>query len=92
MEKVVRGEMNVTCDCEEDCIYSRYTIDVQDKLILERTSTDIWKHPLLGTKGLLTTDEKVGEEFGRRWFNMGKLFSIDNILYKIFMFRRVCER
>ena len=92
MEKVVRGEMNVTCDCEEDCIYSRYTIDVQDKLILERTSTDIWKHPLLGTTGLLTTDEKVGEEFGRRWFNMGKLFSIDNILYKIFMFRRVCER
>ena len=74
MEKVSSGKINTTCDCQQDCVYSRYTIDVQDKVILERTSTNVWKHPFLGTdSGIISTDEMEGTDFShKRWYNMGK--------------------
>ena len=85
MDKLVSGKKNMTCDCQEDCIYSRYTIDVQDKMILERTTTAIWKHPFLGTDtGLITTDEIEGTEWEKRWYNMGRNMNSIFVLQKHF--------
>ena len=33
--------MSVDCGCEEDCVYSRYTLSLTEQTILERTSTDV---------------------------------------------------
>ena len=85
MEKISRGEVNVSCDCAEDCVYSRYTIDLQDKTILERTSTSVWKHQFLGIDATaISTDEIEGPELKqKRWFNLGMLLvKTSKILHK----------
>ena len=88
MEKVSSGKINTTCDCQQDCVYSRYTIDVQDKVIIERTSTNVWKHPFLGTdSGIISTDEMEGTDFShKRWYNMGKSIYSRFDLLKIFLY------
>ena len=73
VKKVLSKKINVTCDCHPDCVYSRYTIDVKDKELLERTSTNRWKHPFFGLDtGLFTTDEMGGADL-KKWYNMGKI-------------------
>ena len=34
-------QISVDCECDDDCIYSRYTLSLTDQTILERTSTDV---------------------------------------------------
>ena len=71
MNKIKSKKMNLTCDCEEDCIYSRYTLSMKEDVILERTSTDVhFQTPGFYTMG---TDELHGTDFATtHWFNMGK--------------------
>ena len=75
MNKIKSKKMNLTCECEEDCIYSRYTLSMKEDVILERTSTDVhFQSPGFYTMG---TDELHGTDFATtHWFNMGKQDSI----------------
>ena len=74
MKKIQGGEMEVSCDCSADCVYSRYTMSVLDRTILERTSIDILENKQFGTKlPLIGTDQIIANDFSKsNWYNMGK--------------------
>ena len=71
MTKIREKKISLNCNCEEDCTYSRYTIALEDKTILERTSTDVFfQSPGFSAMG---TDEAYGNDFtSTHWYNMGK--------------------
>ena len=62
------------CDCSEDCVYSRYTMSVLDRTILERTSVNIFNYQTFGTSfPIIGTDQVIGNDFSKtNWYNMGK--------------------
>ena len=71
MNKIHSKKMNLTCECEEDCIYSRYTLSMKEDVILERTSTDVYfQVPGFYTIG---TDEIHGTDHSTtHWYNLGR--------------------
>ena len=71
MEKIKNEKLAVKCDCTEDCVYSRYTMSLSDKQILERTQTNVFfQFPGFAVMG---TNEMLGNDFTKTsWYNMGK--------------------
>ena len=74
MKKIETGEVELDCDCSEDCVYSRYTMSVMDRTILERTSVNIFNYETFGTSfPIIGTDQVIGNDFSKtNWYNMGK--------------------
>ena len=70
MRKIHAEDIKLNCGCDQDCVYSRYTIALEDKTILERTSTNVhFNAPGFYTMG---TDQLLGTDFSTtRYFNMG---------------------
>ena len=94
MKKIAGGELELTCDCSEDCIYSRYTMSVLDRTILERTSVNIFNYESFGTTfPIIGTDQVIGNDFSKtNWYNMGKFETDSNQWFNEYpWFRRVCE-
>merc|ERR1719384_1586706 len=80
MEKIKNEKLAVKWDCTEDCVYSRYTLSVSDKQILERTSTGVFfQFPGFAVMG---TNEMLGNDFTQTsWYNMGEYVKdVDDIL------------
>ena len=71
MDKIKNEKLGVSCDCADDCVYSRYTLSLSDKQILERTSTAVFfQFPGFAVLG---TNEMLGNDFTQTsWYNMGK--------------------
>ena len=71
MNKIQRSEVKTDCDCEDDCTNSRYTLSLEDKIISERTSTNVFfKAPGFYTMG---TDQLHGSDNSiTSYHNMGK--------------------
>ena len=72
MRKIKEEKIKLNCGCEKDCIYSRYTISLEDKTILERTSTNVhFNIPGFYTMG---TDQLHGNDFSTtKYHNMGRI-------------------
>ena len=72
MRKIHAEDIKLNCGCDQDCVYSRYTIALEDKTILERTSTNVhFNAPGFYTMG---TDQLLGTDFSTtRYFNMGRI-------------------
>ena len=70
MNKIQKGELATECSCEDDCIYSRYTLSLSDKTISERTSSNVFfKYPGFSIMG---TDQMDGNDFSKTsYHNMG---------------------
>ena len=70
MKKIQKGELSTKCSCEDDCIYSRYTLSLSDKTISERTSSNVFfKYPGFS---ILGTDQMDGNDFSKTsYHNMG---------------------
>ena len=69
MRKIKDEDIKLNCGCEKDCVYSRYTIALEDRKIFERTSPNVyWDGSYnLGTNQLLGTDFSQ-----TRYHNMGR--------------------
>ena len=94
MKKIEMEEIEVKCDCQEDCILSRYTLSLKDKNIVERVSTRVWANktgaPIYYRLG---TDELDGNDFtGSHWYNMGKIPFLVCPFKILLLFRGVLER
>ena len=74
MRKIEDGEMEVSCDCSADCVYSSYTMKVQDRTMMERTSTHFLQNEKLGTKlPVIGTDQVTANGLSKSgWYNMGR--------------------
>ena len=72
MRKIKAEDIKLNCGCDQDCVYSRYTIALEDKTVLERTSTNVhFNAPGFYTMG---TDQLLGTDFSTtRYFNMGRI-------------------
>ena len=72
MRKIHAEDIKLNCGCDQDCVYSRYTIALEDKTILERTSTNVhFNAPGFYTMG---TDQLLGTDFSTtKYFNMGRI-------------------
>ena len=73
MKKIENHELDIECDCSKDCIYSKYTMSVKERTILERLTTRSWRNQTHG-EGFykIGTDELEDNRFsGSHWFNMG---------------------
>ena len=91
MDKIKNKKLDVSCDCAEDCVYSRYTLSLSDKQILERTSTAVFfQFPGFAVLG---TNEMLGNDFTKSsWYNMGNYYNFITIrasyvLYQVNMSR-----
>ena len=91
MRKIKAEEIKLNCGCEQDCVYSRYTISLEDKTVLERTSTNVhFNAPGFYTMG---TDQLLGTDFSTtRFYNMGEIIMSQKSLKLNVSFRRICER
>ena len=94
MKKIEMEEIEVQCDCQEDCIISRYTLSLKDKNIVERVSTRVWANktgaPIYYRLG---TDELDGNDFtGSHWYNMGKIPFLVCTFKHLLLSRGVLER
>ena len=83
MAKIEKGSIDVDCACEPDCTFSRYSLSVQDKFVLERLTTRSWSN-ITHSAGFhkIGTDEMEGNDMsGSHWYNMGEyLKDLDQIL------------
>ena len=83
MAKIEKGSIAVDCACEPDCTFSRYSLSVQDKFVLERLTTRSWSNET-HSAGFhrIGTDEMEGNDMsGSHWYNMGEyLKDLDQIL------------
>ena len=73
MAKIEKGAIELTCKCESDCTFSRYSLSVQDKFVLERLTTRSWSNQS-HSEGFhkIGTDEMEGNDIsGSHWYNMG---------------------
>ena len=77
MKKIESELMELSCDCSADCVYSRYTLSVLDRTILERTSIDILENSNFGTRlPVIGTDQIIANDFSKtNWYNMGEKVS-----------------
>ena len=73
MKEIQAGKIKLKCDCDEDCVISRYTLSVKDKTVLERLSVKMWTNKTgHGEFYRIGTDELDGNDFsGSHWYNMG---------------------
>ena len=76
MTQIKKKKLSVSCNCEPDCQYSRYTLSLADKTILERTSTDVYHQANDFGFYNFGTDELLGNDFTTtHWFNMGNIIN-----------------
>ena len=83
MNKIEKKKMKLDCLCQDDCSYSKYTLSLTDKKILERTTVKVYSQ--FPDNYILGTDQLIGNNFQTKsYHNMGKtkLFekNLDDIL------------
>ena len=74
MTKIEDGLIDLECDCEKDCVSSRYTMSLRDKTVLERTSTRVFFDGAYGVDYIkFGTDKMDGSDYSDSdWYNMGE--------------------
>ena len=75
MKKIEKEEIILDCDCKKDCVYTKYSLSVRDRLVLERLSSRGWTNESNAGEGFYNfgTDEMDGNDFsGSHWLNMGE--------------------
>ena len=74
MKKIESGDKKLGCECAKDCVYSRYSMSLTDRIVMERLSSRKWTNETFG-EGFykIGTDEQDGNDFsGSHWYNLGK--------------------
>ena len=77
MKKIEKEEIILDCDCKKDCVYTKYSLSVRDRLVLERLSSRGWTNESNAGEGFYKfgTDEMDGNDFsGSHWLNMGEMY------------------
>ena len=71
MVKIEKEEMDLSCQCDEDCVFNMYSLS-KEKLISERSSPQTYSgNSELGRMG---TDTLDGNDYTNTyWYNMGKI-------------------
>ena len=74
MSKYENEEKEFDCVCPKSCEYSRYSMTLEDKVVLERLSSRRWTNKSNDDIVYKTgTDELDGSDYsGSHWYNMGK--------------------
>ena len=78
MNLIENEERQLKCDCPRDCVYSKYSMSVSDRVIKERLTTRRWTNASNGDGFYkIGTDEQDGNDFsGSHWYNMGRISKI----------------
>ena len=78
MNKIDTEETQLQCNCPKDCVYSKYSMSVSDRVVLERLTTRRWTNASNGDGFYkIGTDEQEENDFtGSHWYNMGEQMEI----------------
>ena len=84
MNKIEKVGPQLPCNCPKDCVYSKYSMSVSDRVGLERLTSRRWTNTTNGDGFYkIGTDEQDGKDFsGSHWYNLGIFIKVlcDNIL------------
>ena len=80
MEKIEKGEIATSCNCDEDCTKNLYSVTQKDDVLLERSAPKIYSYDWYGINanpayGTFGTNILDGFDYDKTyWSNMGKSY------------------